>query len=65
MWQHQCSMQVKEKQASGWSTQSSPTGELVVLPKNQHNQVVVKRTQEVIRLEQVAPVLRAVTVGFY
>jgi translation initiation factor 3 subunit K len=43
---------------------SSPTGELVALPKNEHNQMVVKRTQEVIRLEQVAPVLRSVTVGF-
>lgn len=51
--------------SKGWSTASSPSGELVVLPKNELNQVVVKRTQEVIRLEQVAPVLRSTTVGFY
>lgn len=56
---------IKEKASSGWSVQSSPSGDLVVFPKNQHTQVVVKRTQEVIRLEQVAPVLRSVTVGFY
>lgn len=57
-----CITQIKEK---GWVTQPSPTGELVAFPKNQHNQIVVKRTQEVIRLEQVSPVLRSVTVGFY
>mmetsp|Transcript_27470 Transcript_27470/g.60086 ORF Transcript_27470/g.60086 Transcript_27470/m.60086 type:complete len:218 (+) Transcript_27470:121-774(+) len=56
---------VKDKVASaGWSVQPSPAGELVALPRNEMNQVVVKRTQEVIRLEQVSPVLRAVTVGF-
>lgn len=53
------------KSSPGWSIQSSPSGDLVCLPKNELNQMVVKRTQEVIRLEQVAPVLRSVTVGFY
>ena len=56
--------QIKDKASSGWSVQPSPTGDLVALPKTEHNQLVVKRTQEIIRLEQVAPVLRAVTVGF-
>ena len=56
--------QIKDKAPSGWSVQPSPTGDLVALPKTEHNQLVVKRTQEIIRLEQVAPVLRAVTVGF-
>ena len=55
---------MKDKAASGWSVLSSPSGELVALPKNEHNQMVVIRTQEVIRLDQVAPVLRSVTVGF-
>jgi len=53
---------VKEK---GFSTAVVPSGELIILPKNENNQMVVKRTQEVIRMEQVAPVLKSVTVGFY
>jgi translation initiation factor 3 subunit K len=56
-------MQIKS--SPGWSIQTCPSGDLVCLPKNELNQMVVKRTQEVIRLEQVAPVLRSVTVGFY
>ncbi len=59
--------QIKEKAAAAnWMVLSSPSGDLVQLPKNVNNQhTVTKRTQEVIRLEQVAPVLRATTVGFY
>ncbi|GAX79673.1 hypothetical protein CEUSTIGMA_g7114.t1 [Chlamydomonas eustigma] len=53
---------VKEK---GFASVLVPSGQLIVLPKNENNQMVVKRTQEVIRMEQVAPVLRSVTVGFY
>eukprot|EP00798_Chlamydomonas_sp_ICE-L_P020020 gene20020-26736_t len=56
---------IKDKCANaGWSVQSSPAGELVALPKGEQNQLVVKRTQEVIKFEQVSPVLRTVTVGF-
>jgi len=56
---------VKARTSDGWRVQSSPSGELVCLPKNDLNTTVVKRTQDVIRLDQVAPVLRSVTVGFY
>ncbi|PNH08904.1 Eukaryotic translation initiation factor 3 subunit K, partial [Tetrabaena socialis] len=50
---------------SGWSIVSTPSGEVVGMPKNECNsQSVVKRTQELIRFDQVAPMLKAVTVGF-
>uniref|UniRef100_A0A7S0X0D0 Eukaryotic translation initiation factor 3 subunit K n=1 Tax=Chlamydomonas leiostraca TaxID=1034604 RepID=A0A7S0X0D0_9CHLO len=48
--------------SSGWAV----SGDIVTLPKNESNSppVVVKRTQDPIRFEQVAPVLRGVTIGF-
>ncbi|KXZ47474.1 hypothetical protein GPECTOR_35g912 [Gonium pectorale] len=50
--------------AAGWSIVNTPAGDVVALPKNDYNQSVVKRSQELIRFEQVAPMLKAVTVGF-
>ncbi|PNW75170.1 hypothetical protein CHLRE_12g515650v5 [Chlamydomonas reinhardtii] len=50
--------------SAGWSIVNTPAGEVVGLPKNDDNQSVVKRTQELIRFDQVAPMLKAVTVGF-
>ncbi|MEW5299639.1 MAG: hypothetical protein WDW38_004312 [Sanguina aurantia] len=50
--------------SSGWSLVSSPGGDLIVLPRSEHNQIVVKRTQDVITFDQIAPVLAAVTVGY-
>ncbi|GFR43664.1 hypothetical protein Agub_g4771 [Astrephomene gubernaculifera] len=50
--------------SAGWSIVSTPAGDVVALPKNDYNQSVVKRTQELIRFEQVAPMLKVVTVGF-
>ncbi|KAJ9518387.1 hypothetical protein QJQ45_010286 [Haematococcus lacustris] len=46
--------------SAGWQA----AGDIVTLPRNDSNsQVVVKRAQEAIRFDQVAPVLRSVTVG--
>lgn len=49
---------VADKKPAGWSTIGTPTGDVVVFPKNDHNQLVVKRAQELVKFEQVAPVLR-------
>lgn len=48
--------------SAGWAV----SGETITLPKNESNSppVVVKRTQDPIRFEQIAPVLRGVTIGF-
>mmetsp|Transcript_27025 Transcript_27025/g.73049 ORF Transcript_27025/g.73049 Transcript_27025/m.73049 type:complete len:214 (-) Transcript_27025:468-1109(-) len=45
----------------GWNVEK----DLITLPRNELNSpVVIKRTQGPVRFEQVAPVLRCVTVGF-
>ncbi|GIL47099.1 hypothetical protein Vafri_4013, partial [Volvox africanus] len=49
--------------SAGWSIVSTPAGDVVALPRNDDHQAVVKRTQELIRFEQVAPMLKALTVG--
>ena len=41
---------------------SAPTGDLVLLPKTDHNQQTQKRTQELIKFDQIASVLSRVTV---
>ncbi len=44
-----------QAKSSGWSV----TGNVVVLPRNPFNTAVQKRTQETVRFDAVAPVLRA------
>lgn len=56
---------IAEKRASsGWSVMQSQGGDVIVLPKNDHNALVVKRAQELIKFEQVAPLIKTLTVGF-
>ncbi|KAG2483327.1 hypothetical protein HYH03_017775 [Edaphochlamys debaryana] len=50
--------------SAGWAIVSTPAGDVVALPKNEYNQSVVKRNQELIRFDQVAPMLKTITVGF-
>jgi hypothetical protein len=53
----------QKKQQEGWTVQSSPAGDIIVLPKNNYNQAVVKRGVETIKFQEVAPALDVITIS--
>lgn len=49
----------EKTKSAGWKAE----GAIVVLPRNAYNQPVTQRSQDIIKFDQVAPVLNKLTVG--